>query len=288
MERPLEMVKAKLIVFVAAALAVCSCQPGVSWQKYRMDGHRTGVTAATAKNVSEALGTVTDSVYLAPNGQAFPKGSATYAAASDLIAVQPQMAHLKEVIATSTREMDAHSPESELSNWFVDFLMGEVQRLTGRQVDVGISNFGGIRVDMPAGDVLMDDIVSMFPFKNYLTYVALKGSDLQAIFDQMAARRPQVLGGVKFVITDHHIDTLLVGGQPIDPEKVYGVATIDFLLDGGDGMTVAKNARELIITDHLIIDSVLPYVRSYAAAGKPIEYATDGRVVVRRTKEVQP
>ena len=279
------MVQAKVAAVLALAVLACSCQLRMDWRKYRMDGHRTGVTAPTADNVPQALGTLTDSVYLAPNGRTFPKGSATYAAASGMIAVQPQMARLKEVIGHTTHEMASHAPESELSNWLVDHLMSEVARLTGRKVDVGIANFGGIRVDLPKGDVLMDDLVSMFPFRNYLSYVALKGSDLQGIFDFMAERRPQVLGGVKFVLTDHHIDTLLVGGQPIDPEKVYGVATIDFLLDGGDGLTIAKNAKELIITDQLIIDVMLPYARSFAEAGKPIEYFTDGRVVVHRTKE---
>jgi len=279
------MVQTRLIAILAAALTVCSCQYRMSWQRYRMDGHRTGVTAPTADNVPQALGTLADSVYHAPNGRTFPQGSATYAAAAGMLAVQPQMARLKEVIGHTTHEMAAHAPESELSNWLVDHLMSEVARLTGRPVDVGISNFGGIRVDLPKGDVLMDDLVSMFPFRNYLSYVALKGSDLQAIFDFMAERRPQVLGGVKFVLTDHHIDTLLVGGQPIDPERTYGVATIDFLLDGGDGLTIAKNAKELIITDKLIIDVMLPYARSFAAEGKPIGYFTDGRVVVHRTKE---
>ena len=284
----MEMVQTKVIALASVVLLACSCQYRMSWQKYRMDGHRTGVTAPTAVNVTAALGTVDDSVYVSPGGRTFPKGSATYAAAADLIAVQPQMAALKEVIGTTSRPMEAQAPESELSNWLVDHLMQDVAEITGRQVDVGISNFGGIRVDLPKGDVLMDDLVSMFPFKNYLTYVALKGSDLQAVFDFMAQTRPQVLGGVKFVLTDHHIDTLLVGGKPIDPERVYGVATIDFLLDGGDGLTIAKNARELIITDRLIIDSMLPYARNFAAAGKPIEYFTDGRVVVHRTKEEQP
>ena len=281
------MVQTKIIALAAAALAVCSCQYRYSWQNYRMDGHRTGVTVPTAENVPQALGTLTDSLYTAPNGKTFPKGSATYAAAAELIGVQPQMARLKEVIATSAREMVAHRPESELSNWLVDRIMAEVARTTGRKVDVGISNFGGIRVDLPKGEVLMDDLVSMFPFRNYLTYVALKGSDLQAIFDYMAQTRVQVLGGVKFVVTDHRIDTLLVGGKSIDPEKTYGVATIDFLLDGGDGLTVAKNAKELIVTDELIIDAMLPYARSYAAEGKPIDYFTDGRVIVNNKEEGQ-
>ena len=142
-------------------------------------------------------------------------------------------------------------------------------------------------MDFPQGDILVDDLVSMFPFRNYLSYVALKGSDLQAIFDYMAATRPQVLGGVKFVLTGHRIDTLLVGGKPIDPNRTYGVATIDFLLDGGDGLTIAKNARELIVSDKTVIDVMMPYVRSLGASGTPLEYKTDGRVVVNKEEDAQ-
>ena len=281
------MVKAKVIALAALTLLACSCRHEYSWQKYRMDGHRTGVSVPTADNVTEALGTVNDSIYVAPNGKTFPLGTATYAAAADLIAVQPEMSSIKEVIAYAPRAMVAEAPESELSNWWVDRLMVEVAAVTKRKVDVGIANFGGIRVDFPQGDILLDDLVSMFPFKNYLTYVALKGSDLQAIFDYMAATRPQVLGGVKFVLTGHHIDTLLVGGKPIDPNRTYGVATIDFLLDGGDGLTIAKNAKELITADKTVIDVMLPYVRSLGASGTPLEYKTDGRVVVNKEEVAQ-
>lgn len=275
------MVQTKLVVLAAALLAAASCAPSYSWQKYKMDGHRTGVTVPTAKNVAGALGTVEDGVYTAPNGRKF-EGGAVYAAASDMIAVQTRMASLKEVICHSAAELSAHRPESELSNWLVDRLMEDTGNVTGRKVDVGIANFGGIRVDLPAGDVLKDDLVSMFPFKNYLCYVALEGRDLQVLFDQMARRRVEVLGGVRLVISDHKVDTLLIGGKPLDPDKIYGVATIDFLLDGGDSLSVAKNAKDLIITDKLIIDSVLPYAEKLEAEGKLFEYALDGRVKINR------
>lgn len=279
----MEMVQSKIIVLAAAALLASSCGSRYTWEHFKIDGHRTGVTVPTADNVAEALGTVDAERYVSPNGNVYLPGSATYAAASDMIEAQTVMSRVKEVIGRSERELVAHAPESELSNWLVDHLMEDVGRLTGRKVDVGISNFGGIRVSLPEGDVFLDDLLSMFPFKNYLCYVSLKGSDLQALFDHMAETRPQVLGGVKFVVTDRQIDTLLVGGAPIDPDADYGVATIDFLLDGGDGLNVAKNARELIITDVRIIDSMLPYARSFAEAGQPITYFTDGRVVVNRT-----
>ena len=283
----MEMVQAKVIALAAAALLACSCQYSMSWQNYRMDGHRTGVGVPNADNVPQALGVIDGDVYTAPNGRTYAKGSATYAAAADMIGVQDQMARVKEVIGHAPEAMVRRSPESAISDWVVDGMMAEVARLTKRKVDVGITNFGGIRVDIPEGDVLLDDLLSMLPFRNSLCYVALKGSDLQAIFDQMAATRPQVVGGVKLVFNDGKVESALVGGKPIDPKKTYGVATSDFLLDGGDGLTVGKNARELIVTDKYIIDAILPYARRLTAEGKPIAYQTDGRVVVKTQEEKQ-
>ena len=273
------MVETKIIALTAAVLLACSCEYTYTWEKSRMDGHRTGVTAPNAETVAQALGTVDDSTYLAPNGTVWQQGSATYAVANDLIAVQPLMKELKTVVGYATDDMTAHAPESELSNWWVDHLMASVARLTGRKVDVGILNFGGIRTGIAKGDILLEDFVSMFPFKNNLVYVGLKGSDLQEVFNTIAASRPFVLGGVKMVVRDHRIDTLLVGGKPLDPNKLYGVATVDFLLDGGDGMTIGRNARELRMTDSRVIDAVLTDVRALQAAGQPMAYFTDGRLV---------
>lgn len=275
------MVQAKLIPAAAVLLLACACSPRVTWTKYDMDGHRTGVSAPNADNVPEALGILNDSCYVSPNGTVFPKGSSTYDAAAELVAVQPQMAPLKQVIGYSSQEMLRKGPNCELSNWIVDHLMEDVARLTGRKVDVGLINSGGIRVDLPAGTVVKDDLVSMLPFKNYLCYVALKGSDLASLFETMADGNMQCFGGARLVVDGNHIDTLLVGGKPVDPERTYGVATIDFLLDGGDRINVGKNARELIITDVKVIDSMLPYAMSYAERGDSIKYFVDDRLVIK-------
>lgn len=275
------MVQAKVIAAALLALGACSCTPRMSWTKYDMDGHRTGVTAPNADNVPEALGVLDDSCYVSPDGSVFPAGSATYAAAAELIAVQSEMAPLKQVIGYASHEMLREGPNCALSNWIVDHMMEDVARLTGRKVDVGLMNSGGIRVDLPAGTVIKDDLVSMLPFRNYLCYVALKGEDLTALFEGMADGNMQCFGGAKVVLDGDRLDTLLVGGLPVDPEKVYGVATIDFLLDGGDRINVAKNAMELIITDVKVIDSMLPYAMSYAERGDSISYFADDRLVVR-------
>ena len=73
-------------------------------------------------------------------------------------AAQPAMARVKEVIGFSTEALSKGYPESPLSNWTVDTIMEKVEQLAGKKVHVGFANFGGIRVDMPQGDILLDDI----------------------------------------------------------------------------------------------------------------------------------
>lgn len=251
----------------------------LKWQRAHMDGSRTGVTAPNADNVEQALGTVKDGVYHAPNGKVF-KGGATPEVARLLIAAQPEMAIVKEYIGYSPREVVRSTrPQNELSNLIVDRLMATTAEVTGKKVDVGIANFGGIRVDLPQGDVILDDILSMLPFENYLCYVQLKGKDLRALYEQFARTGMQVVGGVELTIKDRELVDVKVGGQPLDDEALYGLATIDFLLDGGDEIHCAKNALDLIQTKVLLRDAVLPYMRELGAAGKPIEYHVDNRVV---------
>ena len=197
-------------------------------------------------------------------------------------AAQPAMARVKEVIGYSTEALSKSYPESKLSNWTVDTIMEKVASLSGKKVDVGFANFGGIRVDMPKGDILLDDILSMFPFKNNLVYIEHKGSTLRGIFEWMASTRVQPIGGVEMVVQDGKLESLLIGGEPLDDDKVYVVATNSFLLNGGDGFFLAKDAVDMKIYDELVLDAMLESIRKFTAQGRPFEYKLDSRVIIKK------
>jgi 2',3'-cyclic-nucleotide 2'-phosphodiesterase (5'-nucleotidase family) len=271
------IMKKILIVLALASLCAGASAQEFSWSRAKMDGSRTGVTSAGADRVDEALGKMKGKKYVAPNGRKFSKG-VTPSVASLLLGAQKEMASVKEVVGYAPRAMVRSTPECELSDWFVDELMRAASEKTGRRVDFGITNFGGIRVDMPQGDVLLDDIMSMFPFKNNLCYLELRGSDIRALLEQLAATSWQCVGGARCTVKDGKLVSAEIGGEPIDDDRVYGVATISFLLDGGDGISVARNALRLDILDEYIIDVMLPYVKKLTAEGKYIEYQTDGRI----------
>lgn len=256
----------------------------VNWKPVKIDGHRTGVTAPSKDNVKAALGTVEKGVYTAPNGRRFKKG-ATPAVAQLLIDAQPAMASVKEVIGYSEKEMKRYRPQCELSNWFADFLREKTEELAGRKVDVAIYNYGGIRTDMPQGPITVDDIMSMFPFRNSLCYVALKGSDLRAIFEFLAKTQMQAVSGVQVVVRNHMLESIKVGGEPLDDKKTYGVATINFLLTGGDGLFIAKNALELIDSGVYVKDALIPYIQRQTRESTAIEGFLDDRVTVYDQEE---
>ena len=272
-----------LIMSVAAAMmfpAMTAAQhrDDFHWSRTIMDGSRTGVTPP-ASDVGAALGTVKGRKYTAPSGRVF-KGGAIVKVAGTVIAAQTEMAPVKEVIASSPESMESAYPESPLSNWFADNLIRAAEEITGRKTDMSVGNFGGIRVDMPQGDVTVDDIRSMFPFKNDLVYLVLKGSDVRAVLEQMAEDGFQVLGGVRIVAENGRIVSAEIGGEPVDEDEMYGVATISFLLNGGDGLYLADGAENMKVFQIDIKDVMLDYVKSETAAGRPITYHADGRVVI--------
>ncbi len=271
-----------LAVTVPEAAAVCAdtCRVSYSWHRDRIDGRRTGVSSPSADNVTEALGSVSGNKYYAPSGKIF-KGGSVAATAALVIDAQPVMAPVKQVIGYSPEVMTAAYPESGLSNLFVDTIMDAVEKASGKHVDVGIVNFGGIRVDMPEGDIFVDDIMSMFPFKNSIVYVSLKGSRLREILDSMAEGGFQVLGGLRVVAENGRIVSAEVGGKPLEDEKIYGLATITFLLHGGDDLFLGENVEESVEYPVDIYDVMMDYITAETEAGRDITYGTDGRVVIR-------
>lgn len=256
-----------------------------SWEAVQMDGDMTGCISPSKDNVPEALGTFKGGRYIAPDGKVYKRNSIVTKTARTVMDAQPKMARVKDVIGHSTAAMTTAYPESALSNWFIDILIRKTEELSGKNVHIGIANFGGIRVDMPQGEIILDDMLSMFPFKNYLAYVEHTGKEIRAVLESMAEGRFEVLGGVKVVADGGKLVSVEIDGEPLDDEKVYGMATISFLLNGGDGLALQNNALSVTVYEDVpIIDAVLEHVAAETAAGRPIEYSTDGRVTVMNYK----
>lgn len=92
--------------------------------------------------------------------------------------------------------------------------------------DVALTNLGGVRQALPAGEITRDDIVGVMPFNNTLVHVRLTGRQL---IENIQCCGPAV-GGMTTVGGYR-----LADGTPIDPESTFDVLVNDFIYAGGDG-----------------------------------------------------
>ena len=260
-----------------------ACAPRVEYRLVPMDGHRAGAQPVTVENVDSALGVFEDDAYVTPSGLRYDLDSPVAQVAEALLEVQPKLSGLKTVVGHSAGEyLNLRTdPDLPLGNLFADALRAYGSELFKVPMDFAVTNFGGIRVPLPMGAVTMEDISSMFPFKNYVCYVKMKGEALTELLEQLAGTKAfQATSGAIVRVKGHKLESALVGGEPIDPERIYNVTTIDFLLDGGDKLNIGALAQEVTLSTVLLKDVMLWYVQGMEARGELIEAKADGRVIM--------
>jgi 2',3'-cyclic-nucleotide 2'-phosphodiesterase (5'-nucleotidase family) len=92
--------------------------------------------------------------------------------------------------------------------------------------DVALTNRGGFRQSIPAGEITLATVVGVLPFDNVLIDVELSGAQL---IENIQCCQP-VVGGMTTVG-----GYKLADGTPIDPDATYHVLVNDFMYAGGDG-----------------------------------------------------
>jgi len=90
--------------------------------------------------------------------------------------------------------------------------------------NISMSNEGGIRQDIPAGDITLATIVGLLPFQNNIIELSLKGSEMMSCVENDI-----ILGGITSIPDYKFLD-----GTPIDREAIYTVLTIDYLYSRSD------------------------------------------------------
>ncbi|WP_224449276.1 bifunctional metallophosphatase/5'-nucleotidase [Haloprofundus salilacus] len=110
--------------------------------------------------------------------------------------------------------------------------------------DVGLQNSGGIRNGPPlSGEVTVADLVSVVPFAEPVVVAELTGEELLTAFRQASGGIVDFgephwwhghLSGATVRWDDEREELLsaCVGGEPVDPERLYRVATAEYLLHG--------------------------------------------------------
>lgn len=160
---------------------------------------------------------------------------------------------LNEVIGINMQELPHESQQKQPIT-----PMGQVTAKLMRdiaQTQIAIINGGGIRSGLDAGEITMAEMYTIFPFDNTLVTLEVKGSDLKKILEHGIAsqgfRPGQFYGLNVYYETDEQgmpkISSMwTLDGIKIEMNQYYSVATIDFLLSGGDkyDFSQARNIQD--------------------------------------------
>ena len=140
-----------------------------------------------------------------------------------------------------------------IGNFMADAVYDEADPIfktrTGKDIDMVLLNYGGIRSILPKGNITTKTAFELMPFENSMVVVALKGKQLDNLVSYLCkSKKAHPISKLKLTI-DKNFKLLnaTVKGKPIDTSKTYYVATNDYLYNGGDNMTFFKPNDSLYI-----------------------------------------
>lgn len=168
-----------------------------------------------------------------------------------------------------------------LVNMVSDMVMEIGTKLNGGAVDLAVMNKGGIRCDIPKGDITRGLIMQMMPFDNRVVIMDILGSDLAEGFDVMAFRSGDGIAGgyAEFDTKTSKCSKILIGGKELDPDKMYRIATVDYLATGGDYMKSFRNGKVVASSGNILYDDMIDTLLHGSLKGKKIKADKTPRMV---------
>ncbi len=166
-----------------------------------------------------------------------------------------------EVIGESPYEFGRKSPE--MLNLLSDFVMMRGEEICGKPVDLSIMNKGGIRTDLAKGKITKGEIIGIAPFDNSVVVLEIKGKDLLDNFKVMASQDGNGVSKNVRVLYDpntREINSAEINGTPVDPDKTYRLATIDYLAAGNDYMSPLTRGVELAKSKEVLYTTLIDYI----------------------------
>ncbi len=176
--------------------------------------------------------------------------------------------------------------------------------------DIGFVNGGGIRANIEKGDITYADIIAVHPFGNSVCLIEATGKQILDALELGASQTPEGSGGFlqvsgltyeihtkipssvvltenrEFVKVDgeYRVKNVTVGGEPLDIEKTYTLASHNYMLkSGGDGFTMFAGCK--ILKDEIMIDNevLINYITENLGGKVGVEYKNpygEGRIKI--------
>ncbi|MHB9146613.1 MAG: bifunctional metallophosphatase/5'-nucleotidase [Symbiobacteriia bacterium] len=179
--------------------------------------------------------------------------------------------------ATSLDSGDKTSQDVSMGNLITDAMR------TSMGADIAIWNNGGIRADIPQGDITMRSVYGVLPFGNFIWKAQLTGQQMLDLLRTSFARRNAVdlqISGASYEIftkPDGSIDsmTVKVNGQPIDPNGTYALAVSDYVATSPSYFSSVPTILDMGPVDALV---VAEYIKQVGRLNYP---TSEGRIRIK-------
>jgi 2',3'-cyclic-nucleotide 2'-phosphodiesterase (5'-nucleotidase family) len=185
---------------------------------------------------------------------------------------------INEVLGEASGPFTKAWPEGSLGNFAADAILWGARRTVGQDVEIAVANNGGLRVPLAEGPITAGTIFELMPFDNTISVLTLSGRQLQETADYIASRGGEPVAGWSFRMEETEngrvARDVLVGGEPLESERVYRLATSDYLANGGDEFAVFQKATAQLDLPLLVRDVFMEYVRHL----KIIRPSLEGRI----------
>lgn len=144
---------------------------------------------------------------------------------------------LNQKIADSPEDL-SNMPESGFYNIKLTYMIADILRKSTNS-DVGLQNTYGIRRSLPKGMIDYNMLYEAMPFDNTVVTAKISGKELLALIRHslpVGATQLGVFAGIDLVLDSKGlIEKVQVNGRPLEMDETYQIATLDFLINGGDG-----------------------------------------------------
>ena len=178
-------------------------------------------------------------------------------------------------------------------------LVTDAMRAIGTDIDVAITNSGGLRADLPEGPVRREAIHGVMPFDNRIQVYEMTGAKLRLLLrigSSDAHGIGQISGGTYGVdpkrTTGSDLDgdgtiatwehdrlcDVTIGDAPLDDAKTYRVAVNDFMAGGGDHLGPAFVDARLVQEGPLLRDAIADYIGAMPTCRDPSQLAATKRI----------
>jgi 2',3'-cyclic-nucleotide 2'-phosphodiesterase (5'-nucleotidase family) len=177
-------------------------------------------------------------------------------------------ADLNIILAFAPETLDKTGQwQTPIGNFFADVMVQKGNKIFDlrekKTIDIGLFNSGGIRTIIPKGPITIRTAYEIMPFENNLVVIALQGNQvLEMIQYIITEKKPHPLNGVTFTISKNNEATsILIQGKPLEKDKIYYVATNDYLANGGDNMIFFKKGSQKFDLDYKLRNVLIDYFK---------------------------